>query len=122
VAETVAGWRIDRGERDSLLRRFPPRYENVVADHVTYGRVPRSELPSHERAVLIGRVDDGAGVEAMVVQLGGSHERPTGGTYHITWSLGPGREAVESNAAIAAHGWQPLEETAGVGIEPASWP
>jgi hypothetical protein len=122
VAETVSGWRIDRGEREALLRRFPPRYETTVADHVTYGHVDRSELPPHERAELVGRADDGAGVEAMVVCLGGSHERPTGGTYHITWSLGPGREAVESNDVIAARGWQPLEETASVGLEPANWP
>ena len=121
VAETIAGWRIDRGEREALLRRFPPRYANVVADHVTYGRVPQTELPRHERAELIGRADDGAGVEAMVVRLGGSHERPTGGTYHITWSLGPGREAIESNAVIAAQGWRPLDAAASVELKPATW-
>lgn len=122
MTEAIAGWRIDRGERDRLLQRFPPRYANVIADHVTYGHVPEAELPAHERAELIGRADDGAGVEAMVVELGGNSERPTGGTYHVTWSLGPGREAVESNAVIAAHGWQPLAETTSVGLEPASWP
>lgn len=122
MAETIAGWKIDRGEREALLQRFPPRYANVVADHVTFGRVPLRELPPHERAELIGRADDGSGVEAMVVALGGSHERPTGGTYHITWSLGPSREAIESNDVIAAHGWQPLGETASVALEAASWP
>jgi hypothetical protein len=121
VTESIAGWRIDRGEREALLRRFPPRYPIVVADHVTYGRAPLAELPRHERAELIGRADDGAGVEAMVVRLGETSDRPTGGTYHITWSLGPGREAIESNAVIAAHGWQPLEAPASVGLEPASW-
>jgi hypothetical protein len=117
----TAGWRIDRGEREALLRRFPPRYETVVADHVTYGHVPPIQLPAHDRVELIGRADDGAGVEAMVVALGGSRARPTGGTYHITWSLGPGREAVESNDVIAAFGWEPLAETASVALEPASW-
>jgi hypothetical protein len=121
VAEPVAGWRLDRGEREALLRRFPPRHGTVVADHVTYGRVPLSELPSHPCAVLIGRADDGGGVEAMVVRLGDSHERPTGGIYHITWSLGPGREAIESNHVIAANGWRPLEEAVSVGLEPARW-
>jgi hypothetical protein len=121
VTESIAGWRIDRGEREALLRRFPPRYPIVVADHVTYGRVPLAELPRHERAELIGRADDGAGVEAMVVRLGEASDRPTGGTYHITWSLGPGREAIESNAVIAARGWQALDGAASVGLEPASW-
>ena len=57
----------------------------------------------------------------QVVRLGEASDRPTGGTYHITWSLGPGREAIESNAVIAAHGWQALEGAASVGLEPASW-
>jgi hypothetical protein len=122
VGRAIAGWRIDRGEREALLRRFPPRYPNVVADHVTYGRVPLAELPTHDRAELIGRADDGDGVEAMVVRLGGNHQRPTGGTYHVTWSLGPGREAVESNDVIAAQGWKPLGDADSVGLEPASWP
>jgi hypothetical protein len=121
VAQAIAGWTIDRHERDDLLRRFPPRYGRIDADHVTYGRAPLADLPEHERAELIGRADDGAGVEAMVVSLGGSPERPTGGTYHITWSLGPGREPVESNAVIAAHGWRPLGERASIGLEPATW-
>jgi hypothetical protein len=121
MGDPIAGWRIDRGEREALLRRFPPRYAKTVADHVTYGPAALADLPRHARAELLGRADDGAGVEAMVVALGGSLERPTGGIYHITWSLGPGREAIESNDVIAACGWQPLGEEASIGLEPASW-
>jgi hypothetical protein len=117
----IVGWKLDRRDREDLLARFPPKYTRTVADHVTYGRVPRAELPLHDHAELIGRADDGAGVEAIVVALGGSPERPTGGTYHITWSLGPGRDAVESNDVIAARGWEPLAESASVRLEPASW-
>jgi hypothetical protein len=117
----IVGWKLDRSDREALLRRFPPTYAEAVADHVTYGRVPLGQLPSHHDAELIGRADDGAGVEVMVVSLGGSRERPTGGTYHITWSLGPRREAVESNAVIAAHGWEPIDEPARVRLRPASW-
>ena len=117
----IAGWKLDRDDRRALLDRFPPKYAKAVADHVTYGRVPPAELPSHERAELIGRADDGAGVEAMVVALGDWHERPMGGTYHITWSLGAGREAIESNDVIAAHGWEPIGEAASVRLEPGTW-
>ena len=28
----------------------------------------------------------------MVVELDGTTDRPDGSTYHITWSLGPGRK------------------------------
>jgi hypothetical protein len=121
VSQPIAGWKLDRGQREDLLRRFPPRYAEVVADHVTYGRVPRADLPSHDRAELVGRADDGAGVEAMVVALGGSTDRPTGGTYHVTWSLGRGREAVESNDVIGARGWEPLSEAVSVELAAAEW-
>lgn len=121
MADGIAGWRIDRADRQALLQRFPPRYRNVVADHVTYGHAPTADLPPHDSAELIGRADDDSGVEAMVVALGGNYARPTGGTYHITWSLEPGREAVESNDVIAAHGWEPLGEPATVRLDPARW-
>ena len=51
---------------------------------------------------------DGAGVQALVVAIGGGTARPDGGTYHITWSLGPGRRPVDSNGVIRSHGWTPV--------------
>jgi hypothetical protein len=44
-----------------------------------------------------------------VVRIGGTIDRPDGSTYHITWSLGPGRQAKESNEVIARRGftWPP---------------
>ena len=32
---SVIGWKLDKGEREQLLARFPPRYPEAVADHVT---------------------------------------------------------------------------------------
>ena len=32
---SVIGWKLPSDERDILLRRFPPRYDNTIADHVT---------------------------------------------------------------------------------------
>jgi hypothetical protein len=121
VAEQIAGWKLDRTDRKALLERFPPRYADTVADHVTYGHVPLTDLPEQHDAEIIGRADDGSGLEAMVVALGGSHERPTGGTYHITWSLGPRREGIESNDVIAERGWQPICEPVRVRLEAAIW-
>jgi hypothetical protein len=121
MGRPTVGWRIDRAEREVLLDRFPPRYGRTIADHVTFGHTDLSDLPAIDRAELIGRADDGAGVEAMVVALGGSPDRPTGGIYHITWSLGPGREAIESNNVIARYGWEPLDSPASVALRPGSW-
>ena len=121
---TVTGWKLASDERASLLDRFPPKYENVVADHVTLrtGATAETPLPREVEAAIVGQADDGDSLECLVVSIDGTTDRPDGSTYHITWSLGPGREAVESNDAIAAHGWTPLGAPASVGLEPASWP
>lgn len=106
----VIGWKLDRAERDALLARLPARYAKAIADHVTLrSRVDaQAGLPPSTTGLIVGRSDDGAGVEAMVVRIDGSTERPDGGTYHITWSLEEGREARESNDVIVSHGWAAL--------------
>ena len=121
--QTIIGWKLDRDQRRELLQQFPPAYANVDADHVTLRRAhPDEALPEEVEAEIVGRADDGAGVEAMVVRLDGSTDRPDGSTYHITWSLGPGRAARESNDVIAAHGWTPLELPMPILLAPARWP
>jgi hypothetical protein len=109
--DMVVGWKLDREQRKELLQQFPPRYANVVADHVTLR--PRTSrgapLPAEDLGEIVGRADDGAGVEALVVAIGGSVDRPDGSTYHVTWSLGDGRRAKESNDVIREHGWTPVD-------------
>lgn len=123
AGEHVIGWQLRRGERDALLARFPPRYAKAVADHVTLrSKVSEaSALPPASTALIVGRSDDGAGVEAMVVRVDGSSDRPDGSTFHITWSLAEGREAVESNEVIAQHGWQAVDPPVPVRLEPGRW-
>jgi hypothetical protein len=122
--DQVIGWKLDRAERDELLSCFPPRHANAVADHVTLrSRVDSaSALPSETVGVIVGRSDDGAGVEAMVVQVDGSTERPDGGTYHVTWSLAAERQAVESNEVITQRGWEPMDPPVPVRLKPACFP
>ena len=117
---TVIGWKLDRQQRDELLRQFPPRYAQAVADHVTLRTDAKEEpLPSSVRAAIVGRADDDQGVEAMVVTLDGTTDRPDGSTYHITWSLGSGRRARESNDVLKERGWAELDHPIPVTIEPA---
>jgi hypothetical protein len=101
------GWNLDRDDRARLLGRFPPAYPEVVADHVTQ-KPDDAPLAHADAARIVGRADDGRGVEAMVVEVAGHIGRPDGGVYHITWSLDPGREAKESNTVIAERGWQAM--------------
>jgi hypothetical protein len=125
-AITVVGWKLDREQRAQLLARLPPRYARVIADHVTLkSRVDSSApLPQEDSGRIVGRSDNRAGVEAMVVEIGGTTDRPGGGTYHITWSLMDGRDAHESNDVIAAEGWEALDPPIPVRLRPArfEWP
>lgn len=118
----ILGWKLDRHQRDALLQRFPAAYDKVVCDHVTlkFGE-GRSFEPTDTEAVIIGFANDRQGVQAAVVEIGGSSARPDGGVYHITWSLGPGRAAKESNNVIEALGWAPLPIGVPISLKAASW-
>ena len=119
--ETVTGWKLPETERQLLLRRFPPEYANVIADHVTLrtGATPETPLPRKPEARVVGRADDGQSLECLVVALDGTTDRPDGSTYHITWSLGDGRKARESNDVLRDQGWEPIEAPIPVELEPA---
>lgn len=118
---TVTGWKLPCDERELLLQRFPPRYENVIADHVTLrtGATPVTPLPRKPDARIVGHGDDGKSLECLVVELDGTTDRPDGSTYHITWSLGLGRKARESNDVLRERGWEPIAASIDVELEPA---
>ena len=118
---TVTGWKLPRDEREPLLERFPPKYDNVVADHVTLrvGAAPTTPLPLKLEARIVGRADDGKSLECLVVELDGTTDRPDGSIYHITWSLGPGRKARESNDVLRDKGWESIEKPIPLELEPA---
>ena len=117
----IMGWRLDRAQRAALLDRFPPRYADIVADHVTLGR--QDSPPPPATAAIVGRADDGDGVEALVVKVDGTTDRPDGSSFHITWSLdkAKGRKAKESNDVIAERGWAPAEGPFLLKLEPGRW-
>ncbi|RHW19315.1 hypothetical protein D1610_04215 [Sphingomonas gilva] len=121
---TVSGWKLDRAERNMLLDRFAPIWPDAIADHVTL--VTDSQAPQRPPAAegkIVGEVDDGEGLQAMVVAVDGSTDRPDGSVFHITWSLdrARGREPVESNDVIARLGWRPVDPPQPVTLIPAIW-
>ena len=116
---SVIGWKLDREQRSELLKRFPTRYPQAVADHVTLQTEAESKpLPAPVEAAIVGRADDRRGVEAMVVIIDGTTDRPDGSTYHITWSLSPGRRARESNDLLRDKGWQGFDQPIPVMLTP----
>ena len=115
---TVTGWKLPPDEREWLLKRFPPKYANVIADHVTL-RVGGTELPRRPDARIVGYAEDGQSLECLVVELDGTTDRPDGSTYHITWSLGAGRKAIESNDVLRDQGWELIDAPIRIELEPA---
>lgn len=118
----VTGWKLPRGgELDRLIERFPPKYDRVIAEHVTLqaGASQETPMPRRVAAEIVGRADDGASLECLVVAIDGTTDRPDGSTYHITWSLGPGRKAKESNDVLRDRGWERLDRPIPIEIEPA---
>ena len=117
----MIGWKLDPDQRRELLQQFPPRYPNVIADHVTLQSKAGEDgpLPEETEGEIVGRGDDGKGVEAMVVAIGGTTDRPDGSTYHITWSLAEGREGWDSNDVLAEQGWEAFDVAMPVRLKPA---
>jgi len=117
----VSGWKLPAADRARLLARIAPIFPDVVADHVTLQVSGDPPLPHETAGEVVGVTDDGEGVQALVVRIGGTTDRPDGSTYHITWSLdrGKGRQAKESNDVIAARGWRPLEPPEPIALRPA---
>ena len=109
----VIGWKLDLGERQKLLRRFPPRYGDVIADHVTLKtKAAGQQPPQPVDAAIVGHADDVDSLECMVVTINGTSNRPDGSTFHITWSLdkAKGRTARESNDLLNNGGWTHFDE------------
>jgi hypothetical protein len=116
---SVIGWLLAEDDREKLLQQFPPKFEKTIAHHVTLKtKAEMDPLPPEVEAQVVGRTDDGSGVEAMVVAIDGTTDRPDGSTYHITWSLADGRRARESNDVIKERGWQELAHPIPVKLEP----
>lgn len=89
-----------------LMLRYPPKYSKVLAHHVTveFGVPSDTPSPNYCDVRLVGYSDSGDGLEALVVSVNGTRDRPDGKIYHITWSLDPDKYAPkDSNDLLASH-------------------
>jgi len=101
------GWRIPDYEKNRLLEKFPPIFDNVVAHHITleYDVSKDIELPEQIYGIIVGHAHD-ENIEALVVSIDGTITRPDGSFFHITWSMGDGAKAVQSNKLIKDYGFE----------------
>jgi hypothetical protein len=103
--------------RQSLKNMFPPKYDDFIGHHVTleFGVPPNTSVSNDVVEVqVVGHADDKTGIEALVVSVNGTTDRPDGGTYHITWSLdrSKGYKPVSSNKLLqAGFEWLPVPVT-----------
>lgn len=108
----MRGWKISRDDRTRLLERFPPVWPDVIADHVTMvaSRCVAVTTPKVAVSKVVGHVNDGEGLQALVVEIDGTTDRPDGSTFHITWSIdrARGRVPKDSNEVLARIGWETL--------------
>lgn len=121
MEERTIGWLLDETDRTALLARFPPRWPDVIAHHVTLASKTEDPLPVATAGEIVGHADDGTGLQALVVAIDGTTDRPDGSTYHITWSLdrAAGRTAVQSNDVLRDRGWQPLDAAIPIRLAPS---
>jgi hypothetical protein len=120
----ASGWKLDPKQRGALLERFPPHWPNVVADHITLNSHDQTGCtPAPATCSIVGAVDDGQGLQALVVAIDGTTARPDGSVFHITWSLDEarGRKPIESNAVLLRLGWTPIDPEQPISIIPALW-
>ena len=111
-------------DRAALLARFPPAYARVDALHFALegGERPDFPLPSETEGFVVGMADDGEGMQALVVEIGGTTRRPDGTTYHIPWSFAPSRKAAKISDVIRLRGWTAVKERHRVRLGPNPMP
>lgn len=92
---SYAAFTIDKQTRESLLAMFPPKYSNVSLDHITiqYPCDDEGALFEPESVAIEGYVDDGKGIEALLVRLNGDIFKSNGLPWHITLSLDKDKQA-----------------------------
>ncbi|WP_265570258.1 hypothetical protein [Sphingomicrobium nitratireducens] len=115
------GWILTDESRRALLDRFPPRYPNPIAHHVTLaGHRANAPVPAEALIEVVGHADDGRALEALVVSVDGTLDRPDGSIFHITWSLDPQAGVVpkDSNALLATRVWVDVAPPISVATRP----
>lgn len=111
-----AGYRLSDESRAKLLSRFPPKYANVVAHHITSDYLGKRQTgftpPQPKKIEVIGHShDEEKGIHAAVVRVDG-HEHQgmePERRLHITLSHGDDARPVHSNDAIKK-GWEKLDQ------------
>ena len=100
---------IKEKSRKALLVRFPPKFSESIAHHVTYCFPDKEPPPKVDKVRVVGYAENQR-LECAVVEVNGSTNRPKGGVFHITLSLDRtlGAKPVQSNHLLKK-GWHDIK-------------
>lgn len=83
-------YKLTQKSRQKLAYLYPPKYPEFIGHHITekFGVGPDEPAPDEPVLIqVVGYIDNGEGVEGFLVEIDGESDRPSGGKYHITWSI-----------------------------------
>lgn len=104
--------------REEILSLYAPKFNKVVCHHITFkfGVKENEAIPDIREARVVGYAcnDD---IECLVVEVGGTYNRPDGSIYHITLSHGPNARPVDSNALLKSSGFKFIDPLT-IGVTP----
>jgi hypothetical protein len=115
------GYLLSEESRALLLAKFPPKYKDVIAHHITekFGVKANTKAPEQPSEVwVVGYMDDGEGVEGLLVEVDGTVERPSGGKYHITWSIDRSKGKKPYHTNDITHLAKPVAPSIKIEVEP----
>lgn len=85
---TYEAFIIDTQDRERLLVAFPPKNPDVIAHHVTHRfGVPADAVYGITVPICVIGYKCAEGIEALVVEINDTFQRPDGNIYHITLSI-----------------------------------
>jgi hypothetical protein len=93
------GYQLTDHARSQLLEHVERMFDDVIAHHVTYEFGVYESLPPDTNLVRVTAVANNDRVQAAVVKVNSTTQRPDGRTYHVTVSLdrSKGAKPVDSN-------------------------
>lgn len=98
------GYELTSDSRNMLLSKFPPKNPTVLGHHITeqFGVPSDHPPPSEPSEVLVIGYIEVEGLQGLLVSVDGRVHRPTGGKYHVTWSIDKekGRKPVDTNKFV----------------------
>lgn len=104
--------------REEILSLFKPQFDKVVCHHITFkfGVKESEPIPDLREARVIGYAAN-KDIECLVVEIGGTYNRPDGSIYHITLSHSPNAKPVDSNALLKSSGFNSVDPLT-IGVVP----